>query len=232
MLATWQTSRDRSQSRGARDSGRAGTAGLSPGWGLHSSRHLSQCQPAVAPRQAWQVPVSGWHASVCPLQAQGWQRGKPQWPWRQRSQRRPARLARQGQCPLIGSQAALVAPSEWQPHSLQPPGPRPYVPGTQRSQVRPVMLGRQGHCPPSRAHSALSEPWGWHSHARPPPWSRAEMLHTRRAQAADVELERPVLAASRQPVAWSSCRRPAAPVAIAAQAAPSPGTGAHSNPEG
>lgn len=37
------------------------------------------------------------------------------------------------------------------------------------------------------------------------------MLHARRPQAAGMELERPVLAASRQPVAWSSCRRPAAP---------------------
>lgn len=33
------------------------------------------------------------------------------------------------------------------------------------------------------------------------------MLQARRVQAAGAELERPVLAASRQPAAWSFCRR-------------------------
>ena len=140
-----RTSHDRGLSQGAQDRGRAGTAGLSPGWGLHSSRpstwgqrhmeqglaahpdpfptlpaqpHLSQCRPVVAPWQSWQTPVSGWHDSACPLQAQGWQRGKPHQPERQRSQRRPARPARHVHCPLVGLQTAPAAPSGWQRHSV------------------------------------------------------------------------------------------------------------------
>lgn len=165
----------------------------------------------VAPRQSWQTPVSGWHDSACPLQAQGWQCGKPHRPERQRSQRRPARPARHVHCPLVGLQTALAAPSGWQRQSRHPVGPRPNVPGRQRSQVRPMMLGRQGHCPPSGAHSVLSEPCRWHSHARPPPWSRAEMLQERRAQASGMLWGGLTLAASRQPTSWSSCKRPGAP---------------------
>lgn len=70
------------------------------------------------PSQAWQTPVSGWHNSACPLQAQGWQCGKLHQPRRQWSQQRPARPAQHAHCPFIGLQMALVAPSVGQRHSV------------------------------------------------------------------------------------------------------------------
>lgn len=70
------------------------------------------------PSQAWQTPVSGWHNSACPLQAQGWQCGKLHQPRRQWSQQQPARPAQHAHCPFIGLQMALVAPSVGQRHSV------------------------------------------------------------------------------------------------------------------
>lgn len=51
--------------------------------------HLSQLCPVVWSLQAVQRPVAASQVSVCPLQEQGRQDGKPQWPGRQRSHCRP-----------------------------------------------------------------------------------------------------------------------------------------------
>lgn len=184
----------------------------------------------MAPRQAWQTPVSGWHNSACPLQAQGRQHGKPHRPERQWSQRPPARPARHVHCPLTGLQMVPVAPLVWQWHSVGNyrairerrwlvPDPTPILTGPEAICSRhAVVTGWQEkeqdkvNLTVLSATTVLQPPQARGTHSpRPPPWSRVEMLQTRRAQTSGTVLGRPVLAAPMQPALRSSCTCPGAP---------------------
>ena len=73
--------------------------------------HLSQCRPAVWSRQRRQLPVWGSHSSACPLQWQGRQAGKPQWPGWHWSHCRPTAPGWHRHCPLTTSHSCDTEPS-------------------------------------------------------------------------------------------------------------------------
>lgn len=77
--------------------------------------HLSQVCPVLWSRHLMHRPVLGSHSSVCPLQVQGRQVGKPQWPGRQRSHCRPYAPGTHTHWPVSWSQNELCEP--WGSHT-------------------------------------------------------------------------------------------------------------------
>lgn len=97
----------------------------SPDW--HWLLYLSQVCPVLWSLQSMQRPVSGSHSSACPLQEQGRQVGKPQWPGRQRSHWRPNAPDTHTHWPVSWSQNGFWEPWGSHAHAAQTETTRLYV---------------------------------------------------------------------------------------------------------